>query len=140
MNHRRFKRLCAALPLLLLAIPGGSRSQEIPKQVPVNAQAKPYGTGWECKPGFRQDAVACIAIKLPENAYLSETSHVSGWECRRGYKSDRNSCEAVKVPQNAYLSGSANGDDWECERSYRKTGAGCISVIVPKNGYLTDSV
>jgi len=96
MNHRRFKRLCAALPLLLLAIPGGSRSQEIPKQVPVNAQAKPYGTGWECKQGFRQDGVACVAIKLPENAYLSETSHVSGWECRRGYKSDRNSCEAVK--------------------------------------------
>ena len=66
MHHRRFKRLCAALPLLLLAIPDGSRSQEISKQVPVNAQAKPYGTGWECKRGFRQDGVACIAIKLPE--------------------------------------------------------------------------
>src|SRR5467141_4541307 len=68
MHHRRFKRLCVALPLLLLAIPNDSRSQEIPKQVPVNAQAKPYGTGWECKRGFRQDGVACIAIKLPENA------------------------------------------------------------------------
>src|SRR5712671_4743215 len=140
MHHRRFQRLCAALPLLLLAIPDGSRSQEISKQVPVNAQAKPYGTGWECKRGFRQDGVACTAIKLPENAYLSETSYVSGWECRSGYKPDRNSCVAVKVPQNAYLSGSAyGGDDWECERGYRKTGAGCISVIVPKNGYLADS-
>jgi hypothetical protein len=140
MHHRRFQRLCGALPLLLLAIPGGSRSQDISKQVPVNAQAKLYGTGWECKRGFRQDGVACIAIKLPENAYLSETSYESGWECKRGYKRDGNSCVGVKVPQNAYLSGSTyGGDDWECERGYRKTGAGCISVIVPKNGYLTDS-
>jgi hypothetical protein len=74
MHHRRFQRLCAALPLLLLAIPASSRSQEISKQVPVNAQAKPYGTGWECKRGFRQDGVACVAIKLPENTYPSETS------------------------------------------------------------------
>src|SRR5262252_5104658 len=114
MNHRRFKLLSAALPLLLLAIPDGSRSQEISKDVPVNAQAKPYGTGWECKRGFRWDGAACVVVKLPENAYLSETSYQSGWECKRGYKSDGNSCVAVKVPQNAYLSGSY-GHDWECE-------------------------
>ena len=55
MNHRRFKRLCVALPLLLFAIPDGARSQEfskeiskkeISKEAPVNAQAKSYGTGW----------------------------------------------------------------------------------------------
>src|SRR5258708_22056174 len=81
----------------------GSRSKEKSKQVRVNAQAKPYGTGWECKRGFRQDGVACIAIKLPENAYLSETSYVSGWECRSGYKPDRNSCVAVKVRTRIFL-------------------------------------
>src|SRR6266849_6267162 len=136
MNRRRLKRLCAALPLLLLAIPEGSRSQEISKEVPVNAQAKRYGTGWECKRGFRWDGAACIAIKLPENAYLSETS--SGWECKRGYKGDGSSCVTVRVPQNAYLSG-LYGDEWECERGYQKTRAGCFSVLVPKNGYLIDS-
>ena len=31
MHHRRFKRLCAALPLFLLAVPDGLRSQEISK-------------------------------------------------------------------------------------------------------------
>ena len=139
VNHRGLKRLCAALPLLLFAIPMGCRSEEISKEVPVNAQAKPYGAGWECKRGFRQGGVACVAIKLPENAYLSETSYGSGWECKRGYKGDGSSCPAVTVPPNAHLSGSTRGDDWECERGYRKTGAGCNSVIVPKHGYLTDS-
>ena len=138
MHCGRFKRLCTVLPLLLLAIPDGSLSQGVSKQVPVNAQAKPYGTGWECKRGFRQDGVACITIKLPENAYLSDTSYQSGWECKRGYKSDGNSCVAVKVPQNAYLSG-LYGDGWECERGYQKTRAGCFPVLVPKNGYLIES-
>src|SRR5258708_30385048 len=138
MNRRRLRRLCAALPLLLLAIPEGSRSQDLSKEVPLNAQAKRYGTGWECKRGFRWDGAACIGIKLPENAFLSETSYRSGWECKRGYKSDGSSCVAVKVPQNAYLSGSY-GDEWECERGYQKTGAGCFPVRVPKNGYSIES-
>ena len=56
MHHRRFKRLCAALPLLFLAIPDGLRSQEISKQVPANVQAKPYGTGWECNGAFDRTA------------------------------------------------------------------------------------
>src|SRR5260370_8308962 len=98
MHHRSFKRLCAALPLLLLAIPDGSRSQEISKQVPVNAQAKSYGTGWECKRGFRQAGLAGIAIKLPANPYLSESSYVSGWECRSSYKSHHKRSLLLQVP------------------------------------------
>lgn len=139
MHDQRMTFLTAALLPTLLALPGGALAQDNSKVVPANAQAKQYGSGWECKLGFRRDGAACVAIKLPANAYLSDDIYGPGWACKREYKADGNSCVAVKLPQNAYLPGSSYSDDWECERGFRKAGAACVPVIVPKNGYLSDS-
>ena len=95
--------------------------------VPPNGQARPYGRGWVCKPGFRQDGSACVAVKLPENGYLSDTSYGAGWECRYGYRQDGNLCTAVNLPRNAYLTELLSGEYWECERGYRKAEKGCVA-------------
>jgi hypothetical protein len=139
MNDQRMTFLSAALLTTLVALAGGAVAQENSKVAPANAQARQYGSGWECKPGFRRDGAACAAIKLPENAYFSDDTYGPGWACKREYKADGNRCVAVKLPQNAYLSGSSYLDDWECERGFRKAGAACVLVTVPKNGYLSDS-
>ena len=65
---------CMALLVASLATPSGVFAQnvskpDIAKAIPANAQPKPYGSGWECKPGFRQGGTACAVIKQPENAY-----------------------------------------------------------------------
>src|SRR5580693_2626886 len=113
MGDQRLK-FCAALMASLLAIPTGALPRDLSKPgiskpdsakvMPANARAKQYGAGWECKPGFRQEEAACAAIKLPENAYLSDDSFGPGWACKREYKSVGNGCVAVKLPQNAYFS------------------------------------
>jgi len=139
MHDQRMTFLTAALLPTLLALPGGALAQDNSKVVPANSQAKQYGSGWECKLGFRRDGAACVEIKLPANAYLSDDIYGPSWACKREYKADGNSCVAVKLPQNAYLAGSSYSDDWECERGFRKAGAACVPVIVPKNGYLSDS-
>ena len=139
MHDQRMTFLTAALLTTLLALSGSALAQDISKVVPANAQAKQYGSGWDCKPGFRRDGATCAAIKLPENAYLSDDTYGPGWACKREYKTDGNSCVAVKLPQNAYFAGSSYSDDWECERGFRKAGAACVAVTVPKNGYLSDT-
>ena len=139
MYDKRMMFLSAALLTTFLALPGAALAQDSSKVVPANAQAKQYGSGWECKTGFRRDGAGCTAVKLPANAYLSDDTYGPGWACKREYKADGNSCVAVKLPQNAYLAGSSYSDDWECERGFRKAGAACVLVTVPKNGYLSDS-
>jgi hypothetical protein len=89
--------LSAALLTTLLALPGSVRAQDSSKVVPANAQAKQYGSGWECKPGFRRDGAGCATIKLPANAYLSDDTYGPGWACKREYKAEGNSCVAVKL-------------------------------------------
>jgi hypothetical protein len=69
MHDQRMTFLTAALLPTLLALPGGALAQDNSKVVPANAQAKQYGSGWECKLGFRRDGAACVAIKLPANAF-----------------------------------------------------------------------
>jgi hypothetical protein len=79
MNDQRMTFLSAALLTTLLALSGGAVAQDSSKVVPANEQAKPYGSGWECKPGFRRDGAACAAIKLPANAYFSDDTYGPGW-------------------------------------------------------------
>jgi hypothetical protein len=88
MNDQRMTFLSAALLPTLLALPSSVLAQDISKVVPANAQAKQYGSGWDCKPGFRRDGAACAAIKLPENAYLSDDTYGPGWACKREYKAN----------------------------------------------------
>jgi hypothetical protein len=118
---------------LLALLPGSGRilAQGLSDAVPPNGQARPFGRGWVCKPGFRQDGSACVAVNLPENGYLSDTSYGAGWECRYGYRQDGNLCTAVNLPRDAYLTDS--GEYWECERGYRKAEKGCVAISVPKS-------
>ena len=110
MGHTWTIAFYAALLAIFPTVSGRTIAQGPSKEVPLNGLAKPYGRGWECKPGFRQDGTGCVAVKLPENAYLSDSSYGPGWECRYGYKQEGSFCTAVKVPQNAYLTESRYGE------------------------------
>ena len=133
-----------ALLVISLAMPWGAFAQDvskpdISKAVPANAQPKRYGSGWECKSGFRQEGAVCAVIKLPENAYLTDDTFGPGWACKRGFKLEGNGCAAVKLPAHAYLADTSYSDDWECERGFRRSGDACVAMAVPKNAYLSDT-
>jgi hypothetical protein len=54
--------------------------------MPENAEARSYGSGWDCSLGYRLNGEDCVAIDVPENAYATGQSYGSGWACRRDYK------------------------------------------------------
>ncbi|MGB5539279.1 MAG: hypothetical protein WBO37_04240, partial [Gammaproteobacteria bacterium] len=77
----------ALILLALLAIVHGHVfARDGSSGVPENARAKDYGKGWACNQGYRAVNGTCAAIKLPANAYLTNTSYGSGWECEQGYR------------------------------------------------------
>ena len=55
--------------VLLFADP--SRGQEQTERIPENAEPKRFGSGWDCLSGFRKQENECVAIQVPENAFLS---------------------------------------------------------------------
>ena len=60
--------------------PAHDRSAEIPgAERPENAHAKRYGVGWECDYGYRAVDGACVAIRVPANGYLFDSSYGPGW-------------------------------------------------------------
>ena len=91
-------------------------------ELPENARAKSYGSGWECERGYREDNGACAAIGVPPNAYLSFPGDT--WKCDRGYRTVKEACVVVNVVENAHLDSS--GNDWECNRPYRKKQGKCV--------------
>jgi hypothetical protein len=123
---------------LLTIIPSLAFAQGTPGEMPKNAHANSYGSGWECDRGYREISGACTAVKVPANAYATNRSYGRGWECDHGYREVNERCVAVKVPQNGYL--DASGDRWKCNRGYREVDETCVAVKVPTNGYLTDSL
>jgi hypothetical protein len=127
--------LTAATLIAILALP--ALAQDGTGPLPENAEARNYGGGWDCVPGYRVDGAACAAIDLPENAYATGRSYGAGWECRRGFREVGGvSCVAIPVPENAYLRSS--GYDWECNRGYRQDRETCLPIVVPQNAHLTD--
>ena len=62
---------------LMAAAPGLVFSQGGSIELPENARAKSYGSGWECERGYRKDNGACTAVGVPANAYLTNTSYGS---------------------------------------------------------------
>ena len=105
-------------------------------RLPEHARAKSYGSGWECERGYRKDNMACAAIEVPANAYLSNTLYGSGWECGRGFREVNRACAAIVVPANAYPTNSPYGNGWKCGRGYREDKEACSSIKVPANAYL----
>ena len=84
-------------------------------EVPENARVKEYGNGWECNQGYRAVDGACTAVKLPANAYLTNTSCGSDWECVRGYREINGAaqplgCQTMRTPQ-IHPAGVAGGAD-----------------------------
>ena len=124
---------------LLASAQGVVSAENDSPELPENARAKSYGSGWECERGYREANGACAAIGVPANAYLTNTSYGSGWECGRGYREDNGACAAVRVPANAYPTNTRSGNGWKCERGYRKVKGACPSIKVPPNAYLNNS-
>ena len=119
--------LCMTGSMSFVGFPGEALAQATTGQIPENAEAKSYGDGWRCNPGYRESNGACERISVPEHGYLSESPHGSGWKCDRGYRADGNACIAVTVPENAHLDFSGNG--WECDKPYNKRSDRCVPSI-----------
>jgi hypothetical protein len=103
----------ATAPGVALAQVGGGSAE-----MPQNAHANSFGSGWQCDYGYRAVDDACVAVKVPEHGYLARTAYGSGWQCDRGYRAVDEACVAVQVPENAHL--DLFGDGWECNPPYRK--------------------
>ena len=83
MNTNRSKIVVFTYALVFLAVlvvPAQlALAQGTKGTLPENATAKTYGSGWECDRGYRQSSGSCIAVTLPANAYLTDSSYGSGW-------------------------------------------------------------
>ena len=113
----------------LMTAPGDVSAMKNSAGMPKNAHAKEYGSGWSCDRGYREVKGRCIAVKVPANAYPTDTSFSRGWECGRGFRDIKDACVAIKVRTNGYLNSS--GDRWECNRGFREVDEACIAIKVP---------
>ena len=129
--------LCMTGSMLFVGFPGQALAQATIGQIPENAEAKSYGGGWRCNPGYRESNGICAAIEAPANGYATGSSYGTGWECSYGFKESNGSCTAIRVPANAYLS-PISGKDWKCNRGYRAVDDRCVAVDVPAKGYLNE--
>jgi hypothetical protein len=118
---------------LLAAMHGLVFAQSYSVELPENARAKSYGSGWERGRGFREDNGTCAAIGVPADAYPTNSRSGNGWKCDRGYRKVNEACPFIKVPPNAYL--NTSGDRWRCNRGYRAVDETCVAIPVPANGY-----
>ena len=59
-------------------------------ELPENARAKSYGSGWECERGYREDNGACVVVDVVENAHLDSSGN--DWECNRPYRKRQGNC------------------------------------------------
>src|SRR5258707_9811228 len=92
------------------------------------------GRGWNCDRGFRASGNECVAVKVPQNAYLSDSSLTTGWECERGFHQSGDTCLPMEIPRNGYL--DTFGRDWKCERGFKRANRDCVSVKLPTNAHL----
>ncbi len=130
--------LVLATLLTLLVLPTLSLAQSDGGDIPPNAHARGYGSGWDCDKSYRVNGKKCIAIVVPENAYPTNRPYGAGWKCNHGFKQvDEASCLQVVVPRGGYL--SASGENWECLRGNLKVGDSCQKVVLPDNAYMSDN-
>ena len=108
---------------LLAAVHGLVFAQDDSVELPENAHEKSYGGGWECDYGYRSISGICVAIDVPANGYLVDSSSRFGWKCDRGYREVNRACVVVNVAENAHLDSFGNG--WKCNRPYRRKQGEC---------------
>ena len=111
-----------------------SYCSEIP--VPENAFLRSSSYGWQCERGYQRGANSCVAIVLPDHAYLTEDYTDSGWSCERGYVADKTGCVEIVVPENGYLTNARYGETWACERGFIEVAGRCDAIAVPANAFL----
>ena len=75
--------LCTTGSMLFVAFPGQALAQSTNGQIRENAEARRYGDGWRCNPGYRESNGACGAIEIPANGYATSSSYGKGWEFDR---------------------------------------------------------
>jgi hypothetical protein len=121
---------------VLVSVPGVLIAKSRTVEIPENARAKHYGSGWECNRGYRAAGKRCVAVKAPANAYLN--SFGDRWKFKRGYREVDAACAAVKVPANGYLADPFYELGWKCGRGYRPVEHACVAVKVPANGFFVD--
>ncbi|WP_299961063.1 hypothetical protein [uncultured Roseobacter sp.] len=111
----------AFVTLIAIGSPSFAQSQSAP--MPVNAQPKSYGDGWECDRGYTRDGDACLAIIVSENAYFDDASYGPGWSCNRGFAESDDGRQEIDLPDNAHLDRS--GNRWECHRNFQRSQGRC---------------
>ena len=81
-----------------------------------------------------------MAVIVPKNGHLTDSSYGTGWECDRGYRAVDKTCVAVKVPVNGYFVDLSYGPGWKCDRGFRESSrTTCVAVMVPENAHLDNS-
>ncbi len=102
------------------------------QQYPPNAVKNPFGQGWLCERGYKQNNNSCIAVEIPPNAELNILGN--GWTCKRGFRLLADACTAVQVPENSELNVLGNG--WTCKRGFQLLNGVCNVVRIPDNAEL----
>ncbi len=64
-----------------------AESSEVPEHAYIT-----YGDSWKCERGFKRAEDECQSIKVPEHAFLTDSSWGDGWKCERGFKREGNRC------------------------------------------------
>ena len=95
-------RLTINVLMFTSALGSGAFGQSA-KPLPANSEAGRFGSDWECKRGFRRQDDSCLEVKLPNHAFLANTTYGKGWECHYGYAEKGGQCIAVQLPANSYL-------------------------------------
>ena len=63
---------------LFAVTPGYVNAKNDVVDLPENATAKSYGTGWNCNVGYRKKNNACDAVIIPSNAYPTNKTYGTG--------------------------------------------------------------
>jgi len=90
-------------------------------QLPPHTKRQPWGSGWECQRGYRQEGERCIEVDVPPHTFLDSFGH--DWECERSYRREGECCVPVQVPEHAYLAYSGHG--WACNDGYQRVDQTC---------------
>ncbi|MCA1367456.1 hypothetical protein I6F15_08580 [Bradyrhizobium sp. BRP14] len=90
--------------------------------VPDHAYLTTSRNEWRCDRGFEQKDEACVAVKVPKNGFLVDTSYGEKWKCDRGFEVKERHVQK-SLPENAHLDSSGNA--WECNGPYQRRNGAC---------------
>jgi hypothetical protein len=63
---------------VLVSVPGVLIAKSRTVEIPENARAKNYGSGWECNRGYRAAGKRCVAVKTPANSFPTVSRYGQG--------------------------------------------------------------